>query len=285
VAVLGAGLVSLQTASAVARPGLSVTCAVGSRQILSQNIDAECAKIVQEHVEREGHIEFLFGRGVAGVERRDDRSGERFLLSLSSGEELDADMVVVGKGVTPNLDFVDRDRIAVDRGILVDEHLRTTTPNVFAAGDVAQGRNRITGDLELVANWIDACEQGRVAGLNMAGREVAYPGSVPENVTTLFGLPVASIGLARPGDECAAVTEVVGPTRRAGAYRKVITRDDVPVGAIVLGDIRDVGVLRNRIVRADGAGRDAEDLASRALDFAGRVRSCVSPCPSSTGAA
>lgn len=277
VAVLGAGLVSLQTASAVARPDLQVTCVVGSRQVLSQNLDAECAAIVREHVEREGGIEFLFGRSVAAVERCTRSAGDGWLVTLSSGEGLEADMVVVGKGVAPNMGFVDRQRIAVDAAIVVDDHLRTSVPNVYAAGDVAQGRNRITGGVELVANWIDACEQGRVAGLNMAGLDLAYPGSVPENVTTLFGLPVASIGAVRPRGDVSAVAEAPRAAARAGAYRRIIMNDGLPVGAVLAGDIGDVGVLRNRIVRAADTGCDLDEGSTGPLDFAGRLSAARAP--------
>jgi len=272
VAVLGAGLVSLQTAAAIARPGVHVTCVVGSRQVLSQNLDADGAAIVRDHVVREGGIDFLFGRSVAAIVKQT----EGYRIALAGGEELSADMVVVGKGVTPNMGFVDPGQITVDRGVLVDNRLRTTVPDVYAAGDVAQGRNRISGAVEVVANWIDACEQGRVAGLNMAGADVAFPGSVPENVTTLFGLPVASIGSVGAGAAGAGLTSVTGSCPERRTYRRLFLEYGVPVGAILLGDVGDAGVVRAAIVRAEPGGVSVDRIVRGPIEAGAVLRSCVS---------
>jgi NAD(P)H-nitrite reductase large subunit len=277
VAVLGAGLVSLQTAAAIARPGLRITCIVGSRQVLSQNLDADCAAIVQDHVAREGGIEFLFGRSVTTIAHQ----AQKYRIALAGGEDLSADMVVVGRGVTPNTGFVDPGQIALDRGVLVDDRLRTTAPNVYAAGDVAQGRNRISGAVEVVANWIDACEQGRVAGLNMTGADVASPGSVPENVTTLFGLPVASIGSVGGGAAGAGPTSVTGSCPERQTYRRVFLERGVPVGAILLGDVGDAGVVRAAILRADPGAVSVDRVARGPIEPGAVLRDRISG-PAST---
>lgn len=261
IVMMGAGLVSLQVAGAVARPDLRVTCVVASRQILSQNIDATCAELLRRHVERSANIEFLFGASVTEITRLN--GGYR--VRLDSGAELQADLLVAGKGVTPNIEFVDRAQIAVDEGILVDDHLRAGFENVWAAGDLAQGSNRISGEVELVANWIDACEQGAAAGANMAGDELAFPGSVAENITTLFGASVAAIGItrSRASDGLRAVTYLDEPH---GVYRKLLLRDELMVGATLLRDVADAGVLRGAIV----AGREPWPSAEAAAK--GHVR-------------
>jgi nitrite reductase (NADH) large subunit len=261
VVMMGGGLVSLQVAGAVARPDLKVTCVVASRQILSQNIDATCAALVCGHVERSANIEVLFGASVAEI----TRSGEGYRVCLDSGAELQADVLAAGKGVSPNIEFVDRAQIAVDQGILVDEHLRATVENVWAAGDVAQGRNRVSGEVELVANWIDACEQGAAAGANMAGEAPAFPGSVAENITTLFGVQVAALGItrSREGD---GLREVIYLDEARGVYRRLLLRGEVMVGATLLRDVADVGVLRGAIA----AGR--EPWPSAAAAAKGHVR-------------
>jgi NAD(P)H-nitrite reductase large subunit len=265
--MMGAGLVSLQVAGAVTRPDLKVTCVVASRQVLSQNIDATCAGLLREHIETAANIEFLFGANVTAIARVN--GGYR--VSVDSGAELDADVLVAGKGVSPNMDFVDAGQVAIDQGILVDDHLRTSADNVWAAGDVAQGRNRVSGDIELVANWIDACEQGAVAGANMAGDEVASAGSVAENITTLFGVSVASVGInrKRAGD---GLREVVHLDEGHGVYRRLLLRDDVLVGATLLRACDDVGVLRGAVAAGWEAWPTAEAVARGRLRFAGRLK-------------
>lgn len=270
VVIFGAGLVSMQVAGALARPDLRLTCVVASRQILSQNIDAECASLLCEHIERSSGITFLFGRNVSEISRTESD----YRLILDSGEELTADLLVAGKGVVPNIDFVDRQQIVVEAGVIVDDYMRTNVRNVYAAGDAAQGRNRLNGRSELIANWIDACEQGRIAGLNMAAAEVAFPGSLAENITTLFGAPVASIGITRTASGEAGSAEHHYRDDGRGAYRRLFYQDERLVGAILLRSINDAGLLRNAIATGGKPEFSAEDLVTGRVSFAGRIRSC-----------
>ena len=270
IVMMGGGLVSLQVAGAVARPDLKVTCVVASRQILSQNIDATCAALVCGHVERSANIEVLFGASVAEI----TRSGGGYRVCLDSGAELQADVLAAGKGVSPNIEFVDRAQIAVDQGILVDEHLRTTFGNVWAAGDVAQGRNRVSGEVELVANWIDACEQGTAAGANMAGEALAFPGSVAENITILFGVQVAALGItrSREGD---GLREVTYLDEARGVYRRLLLRGEVMVGATLLRDVADVGVLRGAIAAGREPWPSAKAAAKGHVRYAGLFKAAL----------
>jgi nitrite reductase (NADH) large subunit len=270
IVMMGGGLVSLQVAGAVARPDLKVTCVVASRQILSQNIDATCAALVCGHVERSANIEVLFGASVAEI----TRSGGGYRVCLDSGAELQADVLAAGKGVSPNIEFVDRAQIAVEQGILVDEHLRTTFGNVWAAGDVAQGRNRVSGEVELVANWIDACEQGTAAGANMAGEASAFPGSVAENITTLFGVQVAALGItrSREGD---GLHEVIYLDEARGVYRRLLLRGEVMVGATLLRDVADVGVLRGAIAAGREPWPSAKAAAKGHVRYAGLLKAAL----------
>ena len=267
VVVLGAGLVSLQVATALARSDRRVTCVVSSQQLLSQNIDAEAAGLLRAHVERSADIEFVFGADVVSLAK----GGDGFRLVLSSGAELTAGLVVAGKGIEPNLGFVDRSQLRVDRGLIVDRTMRTSRRDVYAAGDVCECRNRVTRRREPVTNWIDACEQGLVAGANLAGHEVTTPGSVAENVTTLFGLPVASIGMTRP-DDTEGLKQLTRRDERRGLYRSLFLRDGRVVGAVLLGDIGGAGVLRSVIVGGTDVGRPPEELLAQPARYADAVR-------------
>jgi NAD(P)H-nitrite reductase large subunit len=267
VVMMGGGLVSLQVAGAIARPDLRVTCVVASPQILSQNVDATCAELLRRHVERSANIEFLFGTAVTEIRRADGG----YSVTLDSGAELQADMLAAGKGVTPNIEFIDRSQIAAGEGIRVDDHLRTSFGNIWAAGDLAQGRNRISGRDELVANWIDACEQGVVAGANLAGDDVVFAGSIAENITTLFGASMASIGITK-GRDSAGLREVVFVDEPHGVYRKLLLRDEVMVGATLLGSVADAGVLRGAIVAGREPWPSAEAVVKGRLKYAALIK-------------
>jgi len=272
VVMMGGGLVSLQVACAVARPDLRVTCVVASRQLLSQNIDPTCAALVCDHVERSANIEILFGASVGEITRAD--GGYR--VRLDSGAELHADLLAAGKGVSPNIGFVDPAQIDIGEGIVVDDHLRTSAGNVWAAGDLAQGRNRVTGKAEIVANWIDACEQGAVAGADMAGDPALFAGSMAENITTLFGLQVAALGItrSREGD---GLREVTHADEARGIYRRLLLRDGTVVGATLLRDTGDVGVLRGAIAAGRQPWPSAEAAVRGHVRYAGLIKGALAP--------
>lgn len=244
IVIVGAGLVSLQSLNAVYRPGVEITVLVGSRQLLSQNVDPEAAGIVSNKVATLPGIRVSYGTTVSHIERK----GNSAVVTLMSGEQLMADLVIVGKGITANTQLTVGSGIKIDRAIVVDNYLRTSIPNVFAAGDVCEGKNRLTGMISPVPNWINAREQGRAAGLNMCGGELEFAGSVQENVTKLFGTVIATIGTVNhlPDDS----TVLTHRDARRDVYRKcVIAPDRRVIGAIVVNATQDVGVLRDTIVR------------------------------------
>ena len=263
VVVTGAGLVSLQTIKAILGRGMRITAVVGSQQVLSQQMDPEGAAIIQEKLEAQG-VSILLGRGVDRVIRK----GDRAYVVTSFNEALPADLVVVGKGVQANTEMVRGTGIKVNNGILVDERMRTNLENVFAAGDVAEGRNAISGQMEVIATWLNACAQGEIAGLNMAGCPSERRGQFRENVTTISGVAVASIGLSRPED--GEFKEVRYVDVKRGVYRKVFLDGPRVVGALLLGRIEDAGVIRHCIANEIDVSPWEDKIAMAPLDF-GRI--------------
>lgn len=269
IVVVGAGLVSLQALNAVYRPGVEITVLVGSRQLLSQNVDPDCAEIVLKKIAAQPGIRISFGASVNHIERK----GNRAVVTMMSGEQLAADLVIVGKGITANTQLTDGSSIHVDKAILVDDFLMTNIPNIFAAGDVCEGKNRLTGIVGPVPNWINAREQGRAAGFNMCGCKFEFPGSVQENVTKLFGTVIASIGKVNnlPED----TTVLSHHDTRRDIYRKcMIAPNGRMIGALIVNAAtKDIGVLRDMIVRcADIKGLEGA-LAKGSVNAA---RPCLS---------
>jgi nitrite reductase (NADH) large subunit len=134
----------------------------------------------------------------------------------------------------------------VNRGILVDEFMRTNISNIFAAGDVSEGKNLITGKTELLPNWPNACSQGRIAGLNMAGCEQKHEG-ISEAITEIFGLITVSIGLHKTV-EGGGLEELCFCDLKRKRYRKLWFAKNRVVGAVLLGAVQDAGMLKNLIV-------------------------------------
>lgn len=237
VLIAGGGLVGVKCADALAHHGLRVLLVVSSGQILSQVLNPEASRIAEERLSK------------LGVEIRCHTSVERFAgdkrrlrtAYLSDGTCVPCDLAIVGKGVTPNLDLVKDSRIAVNRGILVNERQQTNVPDIFAAGDVAEAFDAVTGDRDICANWPVAVAQGHVAGANMAEGDLKYRGNLRANVFEIGGVSFGSMGHVRalPGvDVCSC-----GPDQR-GWGTWLYTRRQRLVGATLIGNVSGLPLFK-----------------------------------------
>lgn len=238
--IIGGGLVSLKAAYGLYKQGLNVTIVISSGRVLSQMLDQDAANIIRRRLEsldfqiKTGQTvqEIVGNGGVTGVK-------------LKNNEVLESDIIIVGKGVSPNLDLVKSTNIKYDYGVLVDSSQRTNIGNVYAAGDVAQAVDLIYGDNRCHALWTNAVEQGKIAGYNMAGIEKKYFGGMSMNSVEFFGVPSISVGVTRPsGEEYEILTKYF---KNRNIYRKLVLKDNVIVGMIYVGDVGNAGVVSNLI--------------------------------------
>lgn len=232
--VVGAGLIGMQTLDAMICRGLSVTLLEKLEQVLPLVLDAAGAGLVQCAL-RERGVDLRLGDAVSQIA---DFKGRKFVF-LESGGTLEGDLVVMATGVRPNLDLAQGSGIQVARGIVVNDFARTSMGCIYAAGDVAEGPDSISGLSQINATWFNAVEQGRVAGLNMAGIMTRYIGNVRMNISFPLGIPVASVGLVNRTSE--NQEEVV--SRLNGHYRKLVFEGDRLIGAALVGDVEEIGVL------------------------------------------
>ena len=137
--------------------------------------------------------------------------------------------------------FVRNSGIAIDRGILVDDRMRTTAQDVFAAGDVAQAADILNGGRALFTLWPDAAVQGRVAASNAMGREKRYTGGMSMNSVVFYGVPFVFLGIVKERD--LAGCEVYSRRYSSRSYRKIVTRGNRLVGAVLAGNIDHAGML------------------------------------------
>ena len=199
-------------------------------RILPRMVDEACAGIVDRWLRRHG-VEIRAGATVTRVE---EVKGKR-KLSFKTGAPIVADAVIMATGIRTNLEWLKDSGIEMAEdgqgGIVVDDHLRSSVKNVYAAGDVARGKNLVTGAAEVHAIEPTAQEHGRVVGANMAGRDVAYRGSLLMNIVEVCHLDVASFG--QWDDKGAEVFTGVRPER--SQYRKLLFRGGRLTGAMICG--------------------------------------------------
>jgi len=257
---VGAGLVTLQTIKAILEEGKKITLVVGSDQILSQQMDSKGASIIQKRLERKG-ITILFGRGVDRIVKR----GDHVLVITSFGESLPADLVIIGKGVAANVDLVKNTDVETNVGILIDEQMKTNVEDIYAAGDVAEGTNTITGKAETIATWFSACAQGEIAGMNMAGFPAKIHMQYRENITTVLGLSAATMGVSRYKDW--KLRELSYSDEKRNVYRRLIMDGSRLVGAVLLGRTEDAGVIRHCITNKIDISLWEEKVATGSLGF------------------
>jgi NAD(P)H-nitrite reductase large subunit len=235
VVLIGAGFIGCIVLNAMCKRQWQVTVVEREPQLLPRMLDAAGA----DHVQR-----WLAGRNVsvhcgASVRRIREQPDGAKAVEFADGRALAADIVIVATGIRPNLDLAQGAGIAVDEGILVNDRMQTSFPHVYAAGDVAQGP-ALFGDAKAVHPiQPTAVDHGRIAGANMVGHDVRYPGSLSMNVADICGLQGASFGHWN-----VAAAEATTIDHRAGfVYRKLLWTDDRISGAIFTGRADDLGML------------------------------------------
>jgi NAD(P)H-nitrite reductase large subunit len=239
--VLGGGLVGFKAAYALLRRGLAVTLLIRSGHPLSMQVDPQAGAMILASLREQG----LTVRVQAEVTAFEGQTTVRS-AHLSDGSTVPCDLVVIGKGVLPALDFVPRAAIAVDLGVVVDQYLETSAAGIFAAGDAAEAHDIARKTRWVNAIWPEAVTQGRLAGTNMAGRPTPYRGSLGRNVIRIFDLDVMSGGLVNPPPDARyTVLQHDDPGRRR--YRKLVFRYDRLVGMVLVNAIEQGGVLLSLI--------------------------------------
>jgi NAD(P)H-nitrite reductase large subunit len=236
---MGAGFVGCIIMEGLLSRGVDLTILVRSGYMVRRMMNPTASGLIRRWCE---------ARGVTILTRTQPRGlasdGDGLRVDLGDGRSLPADMYLSVVGVDPNLDFLAGSGIEIGRGIVVDAHLQSSAPGVYAAGDVAESANGLTGRRELNAIQPNAVEQGRVAALNMAGRPVRFKGGFVFNVLTTLGLASSSFGEWQgvPGGESAEALD-----ERRYRYLNLQFDGDRLVGANCVGFSEHVGALRGLI--------------------------------------
>jgi nitrite reductase (NADH) large subunit len=223
VVVVGGGLLGLEAAYGLAKAGAPVTLIHLMDRLMERQLDAPAADLLKTLVERKG-IKVLLNANTArlhGVTRVDG-------VELTDGRRIEADAVIFAAGIRPNVALAKDAGIAVGRGIMVDDHLRTAAPEIFALGECAEHRGICYGLVE------PAYEQARVLAQHLAGKTAAYGGSVVATNLKVSGVSVFSAGdfIGAEGSETILLSDV-----RHGTYKKLVISEGRLAGAVLVGDV------------------------------------------------
>ena len=186
--VVGASMVGIKVAELFQRAGCACVLADLAPSLVPLAAVPEVGEELGRRVEAKG-VELKFGVGLSGIRETGDG------LEVSFGEEkLPADAVVLAIGTRPNLDFLDENGPAVDRGVLVNKRMETSIPGVFAAGDCSSGYDIQSGRHQIIGLWANAGYQGVTAAGAMLGQSVSYPGTLLHNITHFMDMDFIGFG-------------------------------------------------------------------------------------------
>jgi nitrite reductase (NADH) large subunit len=264
--VIGGGLLGLEAARGIVAQGCAVTVVHLMGRVMERQLDAGAAELLLPRL-RELGVEVLLERQTDAIVGDERAQGLRF----RDGEELDADLVVVSIGIRPETSLARAAGLDCQRGIVVGDRMETSAPAVVAVGECAEHRGVVYG---LVAPII---EQARVAAMTLLERDGdPYRGSVPSAKLKVAGIDLVAIGAAE-GD-----SEAISVDAGAGMYRKLVVRDGLAAGAVLLGDVRGSEALLAEIAGAhpvaDPLGRlaAAAELGPEDLPDSAQICNCNS---------
>lgn len=241
VVLLGAGFIGCIILEALAKRGTDLVVVEMQNRMVPRMMNERAGGLIKRWCETQG-VTVHTSTKVESIEA--GRGPHPLAVRLDHGPVLDADLVICAAGVRSNIDFLRDSGLKLDQGVLVDRHLCSSDPDIFAAGDCAQGLDFSTGQFVVQAVQPTAVDHARIAAGNMAGRAQEHRGSVVMNVLDTMGLISASFGLWM-GVEGGESAELYDPDRYR--YLNLQFDEDRLVGASSLGLTEHVGVLRGLI--------------------------------------
>ncbi|MEY8416376.1 FAD-dependent oxidoreductase [Tissierella praeacuta] len=232
VSLIGGGLLGLEAAWALKELDKKVNIIEFAPYLLPRQLDKEISDKLEKKLSEHGFKIYLSSQAeeILG-------DGAVTGIRLNGERKLESEAVLVSSGIRPNLDLVRDTEIEYNRGIIVDKHLKTNIDNIYAAGDVVEIDGMVLG------LWTAGNEQGKIAGANMAGKELEY--NQPKIFTTL---KIGNIELFSAGiiDDFDRVHEYKDDER--DIHHKLFTRDNKIVGAILFGDLKEMNTIRNAVI-------------------------------------
>ncbi len=225
VVVVGGGLLGLEAAYGLAKAGAAVTLIHLMDRLMERQLDAPAAELLKSLVERKG-INILLNAKTARLHGETRVEG----VELADGRRIDADAVIFAAGIRPNIALAKDAGIPVNRGIVVDDHLATGAPDIFALGECAEHCGICYGLVE------PSYEQARVLAQHLAGRAAVYGGSVVATNLKVSGVSVFSAGdfIGADGTEAIVLNDI-----RHGTYKKLVISEGRLTGAVLVGDVSD----------------------------------------------
>jgi len=260
--IIGGGLLGLEAARGLSVIGPRITVVEFFSRLLPRQLDEQAAAVLQKQIEEMGIsvVTDAVTEAIVGGKRA---AGIR----LKSGREIAAEQVLISAGIRSNIELVQDAGIQVNRGVIVNAHMQTSAPDIWAAGDVAEFEGRTWGIVSA------AIEQARVAAANMiasaSDSPATYTDIVPSNTLKVMGIDLTSIGLVNP--ESTDFSEYRRADESAGTYQKLVIRNGIIMGAILLGNRHRVRPVMELITKRIDVSSHMDNLLEEDFDLSSLV--------------
>ncbi|PGU92493.1 NAD(P)/FAD-dependent oxidoreductase [Bacillus thuringiensis] len=219
VVTIGGGVQGLETAWSILKDGKKVSIVEVAPLLMRRQLDTKSSLLLKRKIEKEG-VKVYLNTSIDLILGKESVTG----IKMNDNSQINCDSIVYSIGVTPNTKLVHDTAIKLNRGIVVDEKMRTNIDSVYAAGDVAEVNNEIEG------LWGTALEQGRVAGSNMVSKTAIYKKEIPTTIFNAFNVSLFSIGVVNEEQCDTTIVEEDGKEK----YTRLFIKDNKIVGVISL---------------------------------------------------
>jgi NAD(P)H-nitrite reductase large subunit len=251
--VIGAGLIGMKAAEGLSKICKSVDVVELSPRILPSILDMKSSKGFKRYIEENGHIKFHLGDTVTEA-----KSKGKIITSvtLKSGKELKCNLLILAVGVRPETSLAEASGIKVDRGIIINnETMQTSDKSIYAAGDCTVSTDMLDGSKKIIALWVNAVQQGKIAGSQMSGGKDTLAGSYAVNAIDFYGLRICTCGLINAaGDQYRDIIKQDGDR-----YKRLIFEGDKLVGFVLINSSENAGIYTSLIEsRADISALDGD---------------------------
>ncbi|MBL8419821.1 MAG: NAD(P)/FAD-dependent oxidoreductase [Dechloromonas sp.] len=267
---LGAGFIGCIIMESLVKRGVHLTVVELGDRMVPRMMTPKAGSMIKRWVEKQG-VRVVTG---AGVERIEPGASAPLTVTLTTGDPIDCELLIVAAGVAPNVAFLEGTDVHVAKGVLVDETMQTTVPGIYAAGDVAEAPDLFSGRHLVAAIQPNAADQARIAALNMAGQAARMSGVLAINVLDSIGMISSSFG---EWQGVAGGDGVERADEARGRYISLQFDGDVLVGATAIGLTEHVGALRGLIQARTRLGAWKEKLLETPTRFVEAFIACQRP--------
>jgi nitrite reductase (NADH) large subunit len=252
--VIGGGLLGLEFAACLRRLGQQVTVVEIRSRLLPTQLDEEASKLLEGAL-RELGLNVILGVKTTEIFGKEAVAG----VILDNGKEVSGELILISAGIKPNFQLAADAGIRVNKGVIVDERMRTSINDVYGAGDVIEFKGQVYGIIP------PAVDQAHVASANMLGEETVYKGAVPSTTLKISGISLTSVGLVNPQEP--KYEEIRKLDKQEGVYKKIVLDQGRIVGTILLGERKETQGLMKLMEKGTDVTKYKNRLLEDHFDF------------------